>query len=782
MQTVSSEFTQAFAEDDIYADAKVIIEFGNNRYNDGQVITASSTKPVNNGLADSIQDTSFEFWRADDVFNNKNRNTMKWLVCDSGATVQAEENGQGYRAIYLSEDDYERGWWSANKSDGSGNFATPPWVQSEFFEEDGITPFERRVNKITLYTTEFYVNMKEVTIQYKDITNTWVNVVANATLPQNTYINSWDYPSDIIIRGLRVYIHSTWGAGEFARINELQGLYIKDVSEDIVTVDVRETRTEYESTVPIGIHAANTVDVELDNTTGQYNIENEASTFYPYISPGNRVEVQFGVRVDENTYEYVPYGEFWVDEWANDSGDMTARLSARDFSKFVQDESISLPMVWKNTNVSAVFYNILARLGFAYERVNIDETSLRGFEILFVKDQTIWGFMNEIALADQGVFGFDRSGDFYYHSYNRLNTAPYDTSQYSFNYNREIENAQIQTQLYVNKVIVRVSPYSIDETGIRPIWGVSENTVLGWAKLQSSINSSATTIPVTAATNQSSGNLTTNTWNKSGYLWLPTINSVGKVTAGELIKYKSRTDSAFTECERGYLNTPAVSHSAGKYIGEVNVFDMEFDNAPAQKVAYFLTAIDTLLKLDNEGTPQAHVLVWDTTAFGGKLVIGNRVNYYTLLSGEGASFKDKFDGNTNSDDDVLFTWATSVAGIVATEKTGQELVGKDNEYTELNKDYIRRYGKNELEIDNQWIQSKAHAEDIADIIIDEFRNPREILQFDGIIYLPVELADRVTILNLPQLSIQNKQYHVIEISTTYDGGFTGSYTLREVKV
>lgn len=783
MQTVSSEFLQAFAESDIYLNARVVVEFGNNRFNDGQVVTASSTKQVHVGIGGSITTDDIEFWKATEAFNNKNRNTMKWLVCDRGATIKEFEDGTGYRAINIEDGEYERGWWSAVKSDGSGNFGTPQWVQSEFFEEDGVTPFKRRVNKIVLYTTEGYANMKSITVSYKHYINGWTDAAANYTLGASSYMNEWTIP-EVEITGLRVRVHSTYDTTDFARISELQGLYVADVSADVVNIDISEARQEYDTTVPVGITSANTVNIELDNTEGKYNMENTSSTVYPYIVPNNKLTVELAVDINQGigtpSWEYVPYGEFWVDEWANDSENLTTRLSGRDFSKFIQDEVSNITRTWTKTNIRACFYDLIARQNFGPERIHIDPFALQTFDILYLKDQSIWSFMQEVAFADQGVFGFDRNGDFYYHSYNKLNSSPHTISQFSFSDNTNIVSASLQTEIFVNKVIVRVSPYNIKDTGLRPIWSVSEDTILTWARCGAAITYSQTTIPVIAAPNQDSGNLTENNWSDSGYLWLPIVTN-GELVGGEIVKYNSRTTSAFTDCERGYFNTVATQHPLNRYIGEVNVFDIEFDNAPALRVEQpFVTAIDGITLLEGEAI-QASVLRWDYNSFGGKLIIGNLVPYYTLLSGEGVTYKDKYDGNTNLKDDTMLHFATVVAGLVAVEKTGKEQIGRDAEYTEQNKDYIRRYGKNELQIDNSWIQSKAHAEKIADILIDEYRTPRQIVRIGVMGYPPLETADRVRIVNMPQLDIVNKDYHIVDISIAYDGGLTTTYTLREVK-
>lgn len=794
MQSVSSGFQTAWAQDEFYLNHKLIVEFGSNRFNDGQIITASSTKLISRGI-NNMQRDDAEFWKASDVYNNMNTNTMKWLVCDAGATVQDEADGSGYRCVPVSSEsdkiqDFERGWWSANRSNGSGVFSSPEWVQAVFFEEDAVTPFQRRVNKIVLYTTEGYENMSEVTVEYKNVAGAWISVASNYNLGPTEYEKVWTFNEDIIITGLRATVHSTYRPNDWARLNELNAYWVEDLSEWVVDADISQTKEEYEGAVPIGTTSANTLSVTLDNTEGLFNQKNNDSIYAPYIGANCRVEFYLGIDKNQGVgspdYEYVQKGEFWTDEWEGDGSSSTARFSARDFSKKMQDDMLVWGRVWRNTNVVPVMRDVLLMLGLPLDRIHIDESNLRGYSILFLKDGSPWSFFGELALADQGTFGFGNDGDFYYQSYNAMNAAPYTTSVLDLNWDTNIITGSNRTPLYVNKVTVKVSPNNTEDTGPRRIWGPESPIILSYARLGSNIGPTDTTIPVVTAHRQTTGNLTSNGWvPTNGYIWIPIVQytkmgneDIGEVIGGELIKYHSRTDSAFTECERGYLDTVPMSWNAGQTLGEARVWDVEFDNSPALMVKHpFVTAIDTLLKIPGEMEAQAFVIHWEHNAFTGKLAIGNFVQYLTWLMGTGQTLKD-FD-NKNSDAEINF--ATSVVGEVSVPKAGRQETVKVDDPSASNADFIRRYGRNEIEINNPWIQTKQHAEDYAEALIDEYKTPRDLIDIDLVATAALELSDRVSIVNFPQLDIENKDFHVVSLNYSYDGGLNMRATLREVK-
>lgn len=1120
MKTVSAEFSNAFAASSMTVKPRVTVEFGNNRFNDSQVVTASSEKLLHRGLKETLLKEVFDFWNPEEVFNNKNRNSMRWMVCDQGAKAHKEgvSSFAPYRAINPDDAEYERGWWSFNKSDpttlagwtalgfndaawpvatSNGAYSTnlTPWfmtvsgwtdntaewiwdrasrgpvpIGSVYFRKiinvgaptavniditcdnqfalwvngvlvktgydwptkytanvtlvsgnnqiavkgtndtvfslpnpagllvsvrrvsdsvviaksdntwkvsgypaattDGLfdvpeyvesTFTARNCTKIALYTTEGYNNMKKVSLEYKNSSDVWTAVPGGTdfVLGSTTYKNEFSFPSATTVKGLRAYVKETFGCGEYARLNELQGLFVADVSDDVITCDVNEIREEYSGTVPVGTTRANSLNLQLQNVDQQYSIENTGSAYYPYVDEQNKITVEYGINIgsayvlfsnvansnviaqdtssfdfsqgldvrcyvamnswtlgalqtyvahrwisagiswqfrmntsnrlemihcadgtsaiayaataaltgvvnglptwvrvawrrsdgriqffqssdgtnwtqvganvtgattalfsindpieigsclqgtthrlqgkvysaeirttqdgtvvaspdftdkDDDTnyfdaqgnlweigsgavfvssYEYTPMGTYWTDPWSNDGSSVTASVSGRDASRFLQDEQLPVGRVWENDNVGPVIKNLLARKGFSPDEMEIDTAATRGFQILYLKDKTVWDFLAEVAYADQGMFGFNGAGKFVYHSYNKLNTAPHTTSQYDYNWDTNIIDGSVQGELYVNKVIVNVSPTNRSESGPRPIWAPESPSNLKYNLLTSSINSIVTTIPMSL-------NGTTQNWPLSGYFLID----------NELVKYDSRTDSNFTSCTRGYLDTVPAAHSTGALIGEAKYYEMDFDNAPALQVKEpFVTAIDVLKVEEGEGTPQAKIVMFKHDAFSGKFVVANIVPFLTHLMGTGPSQK-------NADFDL--PWDTLISGIVAIEKTGAQKVGKKQEPV-LNADWIRRYGKNEIEVNNDWIQTPEHASQIAQLLIDEYKTPREILRLQVVGYPALELGDRVRVVNYPQLSIVNKEYHIIELDYTYDGGLLCNVTMREVK-
>lgn len=802
MKYSSYEFNHAFNENAVQLYAKADIQLGSNRFNDNQVISSSETKQVkvkDTGVTEVLR----EFWRAEDVFDDKCLNTMKWLVCDAGATVKEVADGTGYRAISLDRKaEYERGWWSAEVSDEFGTFDNVQYVESTFDE--------RRANKIALYLDAAYDNMKYIQVEYRNQSNAWFSLTWGGMrmLAPDEYVVEWNVPN-IQITGLRVTVYGTYRPFDHARVIELNAYYNIEVQDEIVSMDISDTREEYEQTVPIGTTAANTLTIELENVDARFSPFSD-SLYSPYIGAGCKIVPYYGVNKnpehgpdDIEDIEWVQMGEFWSDDWSVSGDSVTSTVSCRDFSRFLQDDKFYWGKVWQNTNMKVVLRDLMAYYNIPPERVHIDETDLNEFGVLFVKDTSVWGFLGEAAFADQGMFGFDSNGDFFYHSYNRLDSAPYTTSVWELDQNTNLGSVSNASVLFANKVTVSVSEFDIYQAGVSGLWSPPSPTILSWAQLGNSISSSATTINIAKAPRQDTGNLTDNGWpNKNGYLCIPhyntpspTVFDVKNWDACEIIKYKSRSETQLFDCERGMFGTQAEFHPAGAYIGEARSYNMEWNNAPATQVKWpYVTAIDSLQKKtiagvdapEIQGYAQAFIAHFNSDAFGGQMVITNTVDWYTYLMGDGKSLSGHLRdlanvGNTNYDGSLYeLNFATSVAGAVYLAQTSAQNVTEEEDPDAVNKNYLRRYGKNELEIDNPWIQNVEDAQKIADAIIREYEKPRPLLEVEAFIPPTVSTGDRVTITGYDQLEIYGVDFHVVKVDYSFDGGWTCSLTLRKV--
>ncbi len=299
-----------------------------------------------------------------------------------------------------------------------GVFLQPEWVISTF------NP--RKINRLDLYTTEGYPNMSNVTLQYFDSDlNQWVNIATNYSLINDIYYYKFEIGSDKNCSGLRGYVNGTVLGSDYARLSELQGIYYADISDDVSTSTIKQNREDYINTVPVGMTKADTLDLVLQNVDQDYSPDVSTSKYFPYITANNKFTISLGIDTTMGI-EYTPMGVFYTDDW-NVSGDnLTATAQCRDFAKFAQDEKLPyFGKIWTNVTMGTVMRDIMCRMGFAFDEIIIDPTVLRIFPTVFLKDKIIWQFMAEIGFADQGMYGWDELGRFFYQNLRAIELPPY---------------------------------------------------------------------------------------------------------------------------------------------------------------------------------------------------------------------------------------------------------------------------------------------------------------------------------------------------------------------
>lgn len=435
MKQAHQDFIDEFEKDEVTISMSVEIEFGDNRFNTNQVCSASSIKDETRGIENDVRKNLTDFWKAEQAFNNRNYNTMKWLVCDAGAELDESDTGATYRCIDLDEvEDMELGWWSQTRSHAStGVFATPQWVKAEWYTSPShSTPAGRPVNKFVLYLDENYPNMLQINAEYKNAAGSWVSIFGGTrNLAVDEYKVEVEIEGDpLMVYGLRATVNSTRNPDDYARISEFNALFVETFSESdyIVQGDINEIREQYEDSTPIGITGANSFDFELDNTERLFSLNGD-SIYAPYLVNNCRVIPRIHA-----AGHYVQMGEYWTDDWDESGSGMSVNVKCRDFSKFLQDTKEGFSRTYTDCTLQLPFVDLLSINGFRYQDMSLAIESSRVYPIIFLHDQSVWELFGELGLAGGVIFNFNSEGDFVLSNSKVAKPSFYD------NFNRDMED------------------------------------------------------------------------------------------------------------------------------------------------------------------------------------------------------------------------------------------------------------------------------------------------------------------------------------------------------
>jgi hypothetical protein len=205
------------------------------------------------------------------------------------------------------------------------------------------------------------------------------------------YANSlgaeFKYATPLEIESLR--ISGSNQSGSIIGLIELSGRLVKDISEDIVSMEVKkEASANSEDILPIGKVSSNSLSLSLakyeDNSEGaatlqvkNYNIED------PIIDPDilymlSKAEIRTHFKVYHsnastvlNNYDVVKQGTFYIDSWEiNSYGSVS--ISAYDYAKILM-ESIAPERLYESYPATGVISGLLDSVGFTNYKFNLDK-------------------------------------------------------------------------------------------------------------------------------------------------------------------------------------------------------------------------------------------------------------------------------------------------------------------------------------------------------------------------------------------------------------------------
>lgn len=368
------------------------------------------------------------------------------------------------------------------------------------------------------------------------------------------------------------------------------------------------------------------------------------------------------------------------------------------------------------------------------------------YPFIYGKDETAWDAMLNIATADIGMFYFDENDVMQYesgtHFHQSIPTHTQHTDvQYELDDSTNIISGEHVIELQTNKVIVKINSKSTLSYGIQSIWRADDNASLVVTGLAGAHDRKVTTINVDTTDEP--------LWPSSGSFKID----------DEIITYTGKTYSSFTGCTRGAHGTSPASHSAGAKVREHRIFDIEYSSSPAFSIQQpHITA--TLF----EDTVDIEEFKFDsfkaTLRVSAALI--NPIGSTVWLEG--------------TDPVTELNYYTAIAGRPLSEKATEQVIKQE----EKTSDTVRRYGYKKLEIDNKFIQTKERAEQVAQFILDHFKMPVPIIEVSTMGIPHLQLGDRVRITSFDQLDISNKDYWIMAVTSSYNGGIDQRMILREV--
>lgn len=263
------------------------------------------------------------------------------------------------------------------------------------------------------------------------------------------------YATPQAIKSIRVQATNP-GSGKVIAIIEVSARWIKDISSDIVSLDItKESSSSPSDILPVGIVTANNIDLNLSKynqtalQTLSYNRLSESfdtdKTYmfkYAELKPYIKVFHSNGaITSGSDKYDRVEQGIYYVDNWSiSEYGDV--RVVALDGAKYLM-ETFCPDILCEDYPVTAILRRLLDSIGFTDYNFNLKspDTSVPFINYWWTEDnQTVWEAIQILCRDIQMNAFFDDDGILQFYSRDYI----YDSARSSaWSFYSEVEGSAL---------------------------------------------------------------------------------------------------------------------------------------------------------------------------------------------------------------------------------------------------------------------------------------------------------------------------------------------------
>ncbi len=278
-----------------------------------------------------------------------------------------------------SADLLQMGWWGSQLAGAGGAFVQP-------YPTLALTFSPRNVSRLQVvgdsargeYPVDFEIRLYDPTdaLLHTETVAGNAQVAWSKTLP-NPVVN---------VARLELTITRWSHPGRQAKVLELfsmiQETYDGSRIRTFALVEERETDT---GSLPVGNIASAQMTLVLDNTDRRFDPGNLGSPLFGWVRQGVRFRPYLGVRLPDNTVEWIPMGVFWAIDWQVEEGGgqaAYARVVARDILDRLRRTDYRSATVMQNATLAQVAEATLADAGLEPGAYIIDP-SLAGVTVAY---------------------------------------------------------------------------------------------------------------------------------------------------------------------------------------------------------------------------------------------------------------------------------------------------------------------------------------------------------------------------------------------------------------
>ena len=202
----------------------------------------------------------------------------------------------------------------------------------------------------------------------------------------------------------------------------------------------------------------------IDNSDGSYNPYN-LNGLAKYLTERQEVKTRYGLKLSDNTVEWIKGGTFYLSEWYAKQNGISADFVARDLLEFMSETYKDEVTEIKERSLYDLALQVLQKAGLPLNsdgtvRWVIDESLKSIYTTAPLPEDTIANCLQVIANMGCCVLYPDRNGTL---RIEPINNEPSDYEITPFN---SYSKSEITLSKSIKQIIVKVYAYSIGEKGI----------------------------------------------------------------------------------------------------------------------------------------------------------------------------------------------------------------------------------------------------------------------------------------------------------------------------
>lgn len=299
---------------------------------------------------------------------------------------------------------HQIGWWGGQLAGASGAFVAPyPTLTMMFMPR----PIDRlRVtgdSKRQEWPVDFAIQLFDGdTLLHAETVTGNTNVAWQKTLSQSV----------TQVTRMELSIQKWSHVGRQAKILEfftsIQETY---EGNDIFSIHLLEEREVSQGSLPVGNISSNEIDIKLNNASRKFDAGNTASPLHNLLKPNRRIRAWIGIEKDSGDKEMVPLGVFWSGDWSAPEDDVYVQTTCRDRLEFLRRSEYAPATARKNISLYDLTEDVLIDAGLAPEEYWVDE-ELKDYIIPYVgtEPQSHREALRKISEACLGQVYCDRHG------------------------------------------------------------------------------------------------------------------------------------------------------------------------------------------------------------------------------------------------------------------------------------------------------------------------------------------------------------------------------------